>query len=547
MNTPSVPVKILPIVLGDIKGSPADIRSMIQQSLGDSVQVQFEVLATRDSIPSLVDALADADLAIVLVGLWKDEAEPLPIQPFLDAYDQFQDLPSKAARPAKLGLVVWLTHPSAAGSLREDLVGKGVPMVEAFDDDAGLKIVHHLVEELHAKRCLPISRLAKTLGERLAEEFGSEAPRSQRNPPPNLNKPQKKQAASKVPATEDEDIESVSFSGLQSQDFTEGAWAVLEVARRLGESRTRPETCSVRRLMASLFLWGYEDKQATHSGRWLVDQLDHPESWVRQRLAQEYAAIARDDGTFHGLLDSKLKVVNQMTSRLSQTIDLARRLARESQPNQTNIRIAARHLLGAALVRAQRRTNVEGFMENLGLDMAGVRTKLIQDLPSWGVMDNPEVYLKILDPVETPPEERGLPVYAADAATGPDLIGITREVEAMASLVSAWSVEPPLSIGLFGEWGSGKSFFMEKMRDRVWQIAAEARKSKLGQREFGYYRNIVQVEFNAWHYLEGNLWASLVEHIFNNLRFTGGGAPDIDSEEHIKRSEERRVGKECCR
>lgn len=38
------------------------------------------------------------------------------------------------------------------------------------------------------------------------------------------------------------------------------------------------------------------------------------------------------------------------------------------------------------------------------------------------------------------------------------------------------------------------------------------------QKDIGYYKNIVQIEFNAWHYIEGNLWASLVDHIFANLR-----------------------------
>ena len=104
----------------------------------------------------------------------------------------------------------------------------------------------------------------------------------------------------------------------------------------------------------------------------------------------------------------------------------------------------------------------------------------------------------------------------------------------MASLVSAWNVEPPLSIGLFGEWGSGKSFFMQKMKERVRQIASEARKSQRGQKDFGYYKNIVQVEFNAWHYVEGNLWASLVEHIFSNLRLEGIGEENVDSEEYIR-------------
>lgn len=337
-------------------------------------------------------------------------------------------------------------------------------------------------------------------------------------------------------SAKDDDSEegTVSFSDVRLSDFTDGAWAVIEVARRLGSNRLRPEAFSVRRLLASLMLWGLDDERAQHTGRWLVLQADREEAWVRKQIADIYHEWPNDPFSFPAILDSQASVASFMTPRLKEVFELARRLATESRANQADRRIAARHLLGAAVARAHHRTNVERFLRNLNLDMTEVRAKLIEDLPRWGVEDDPEVYRRLLDSVETPPELRGLPVYAADSASGPDLIGITREVEAMASLVSAWSVEPPLSVGLFGEWGSGKSFFMEKMRERVWQIAAEARKSKLGQREFGYYKNIVQVEFNAWHYIEGNLWASLVEHIFSNLRLTGTGELDVDGEEHIE-------------
>src|SRR6185436_4396402 len=81
-------------------------------------------------------------------------------------------------------------------------------------------------------------------------------------------------------------------------------------------------------------------------------------------------------------------------------------------------------------------------------------------------------------------------------------------------------VTPPLSIGLFGEWGSGKTFFMRQLRREVGQLARVASDSQRMQRELPYFKRIVQIEFNAWHYLEGNLWASLVEHIFDNLHLT---------------------------
>ena len=109
--------------------------------------------------------------------------------------------------------------------------------------------------------------------------------------------------------------------------------------------------------------------------------------------------------------------------------------------------------------------------------------------------------------------------FATDYWSGKDLLNIEDDVNALASLVSAWSVEPPLSIGLFGDWGSGKSHFMRQMRERVEKLSRKARKqTDKKQNEIGYYKNIVQIEFNAWHYIEGNLWASLVDHIFANLR-----------------------------
>jgi len=111
--------------------------------------------------------------------------------------------------------------------------------------------------------------------------------------------------------------------------------------------------------------------------------------------------------------------------------------------------------------------------------------------------------------------------FATDYWDGRDLLDTEQDVNALASLVSAWSVEPPLSIGLFGDWGSGKSHFMRQMRKRVEKLSRSARKATdKKQKDIGYYKNIVQIEFNAWHYIEGNLWASLVDHIFANLRVT---------------------------
>jgi hypothetical protein len=110
------------------------------------------------------------------------------------------------------------------------------------------------------------------------------------------------------------------------------------------------------------------------------------------------------------------------------------------------------------------------------------------------------------------------PSYAADLAGGDDLLGFEADARALASLIASRDTKPPLSIGLFGDWGSGKSFFMRQIREFVADIAERAAASRGSSRKTLYHDRIVQIEFNAWHYIEGNLWASLVEHIFSNLR-----------------------------
>lgn len=122
--------------------------------------------------------------------------------------------------------------------------------------------------------------------------------------------------------------------------------------------------------------------------------------------------------------------------------------------------------------------------------------------------------------------------FNSDAPEGRDLLNINREVEAFAQLIAARTTHTPLSIGVFGAWGSGKSFFMRRVRERV------ARLGEIGDDPAGdshYYDRIAQIEFNAWHYSEGSLIACLVDHIFRNLRI---GVEDEDEATLRRRSAE---------
>ena len=99
-----------------------------------------------------------------------------------------------------------------------------------------------------------------------------------------------------------------------------------------------------------------------------------------------------------------------------------------------------------------------------------------------------------------------------------DRAGAQAEADAFAAMISARQFVPPLAIGVLGEWGSGKSFFMRLVYDAIAKgRPAEAAAQQTGATAITLLDNVVQVRFNAWHYAETNLWASLVDHIFTSL------------------------------
>lgn len=111
-----------------------------------------------------------------------------------------------------------------------------------------------------------------------------------------------------------------------------------------------------------------------------------------------------------------------------------------------------------------------------------------------------------LFPVNNPSK---IPQNRNDQATGKDYLGIDKDVTAFAKIIASNSFNPPLAIALFGRWGSGKSFFMNKLQERI---------DKLTETNTEVYSGgIVHIQFNAWSYVDANLWASIVSRIFDGL------------------------------
>jgi hypothetical protein len=109
------------------------------------------------------------------------------------------------------------------------------------------------------------------------------------------------------------------------------------------------------------------------------------------------------------------------------------------------------------------------------------------------------------------------PGYVSDLRSGHELLGRGDDIQAMAMLLAAQSTEPPLSVGLFGDWGSGKTFFIDRLRATIDAIADASRAASGNARLTEMCAEVRQVVFNAWHYVDANLWASLVVAIFQEL------------------------------
>jgi len=87
------------------------------------------------------------------------------------------------------------------------------------------------------------------------------------------------------------------------------------------------------------------------------------------------------------------------------------------------------------------------------------------------------------------------------------------QAEVFASLLIAEEVPLPYAIGLLGDWGVGKTFFMRLMQENVEFVAGRGVDSDTP----GSVSRAAQIEFNAWHYVDSDLWASLASHIFDRL------------------------------
>lgn len=150
---------------------------------------------------------------------------------------------------------------------------------------------------------------------------------------------------------------------------------------------------------------------------------------------------------------------------------------------------------------------IREFQQSKGLEPTGDADRVTYDLLRAAL--NPEKPGPV--PPPKPVSNLFLPLLKTEGnhrATA-DKLDFEYDIQSLATVISLEDVKPPLAIGLFGNWGSGKSFFMEKLSEKIQEY------SKLETE--GFVKNVVQVKFNSWHYSDSNLWASLITEIFDSL------------------------------
>lgn len=114
-----------------------------------------------------------------------------------------------------------------------------------------------------------------------------------------------------------------------------------------------------------------------------------------------------------------------------------------------------------------------------------------------------------------------------DLAEGEDYLSIQNEVYALADMLLLEELEPPLTVGILGGWGSGKSYIMHLMQQRMVEIRGSSHKHGWGQYNSeskkyektpgNFVGHVYQIKFDAWTFAKADLWASLMYTIFFEL------------------------------
>lgn len=102
----------------------------------------------------------------------------------------------------------------------------------------------------------------------------------------------------------------------------------------------------------------------------------------------------------------------------------------------------------------------------------------------------------------------------SDRPRGEDQLDTTPIAQALAWTLALEDTSTPLCVGIFGSWGSGKSFLMRQIAD---QLVERDGRAPTGLQE-RFVDQVRVVTFNAWTYAKGDLWSAILFEILSALR-----------------------------
>ena len=307
----------------------------------------------------------------------------------------------------------------------------------------------------------------------------------------------------------------------RSQDlkFSATANEVLARAWSLAERTNRG------RITSSCLLFSMADHGTTPTPQFVRTALN--ENGFYQT---EFELFLKDGGPSKSKPVSLPGIPWRVTENAATTIGYARVIAASVTGS---LEVHTRHLF-AALITREAGGSVHDRLKRLGVEPAELGAKFRQHLGVIAPQDNPsrwDAVLGISQPSQATPvpdaaevvQQTGLPfklnypIYLTDSpAFGrrdgeplDDSLDVRKYASHLAQLIAAKDTPMPLAIGLFGAWGAGKSHFMDLLDEQINTVTTNP-----GQT---FHKKIVHIRFNAWHYLDTNLWANLVSEIFDRL------------------------------
>lgn len=227
---------------------------------------------------------------------------------------------------------------------------------------------------------------------------------------------------------------------------------------------------------------------------------------------------------------TELPVLGKVSYNVRALIESAERVATRTRPGSRVIH--QRHLLAALLLIGDttRDSRVLRRLVALGLNVKDVCKRLREHVDFDPRGEDPRAWDEILlGTIPGPEVKKGDATDTADPfVSGPagytsefcgvggthavaDHLGVEPMAHRLAELIALKETKLPLAVGLFGNWGSGKSHFMNLMDRHIQAVSRNC------PADGPWCREIVPIYFNAWHYLDANLWASLVTEIFDGL------------------------------